>query len=119
MLEAFAASFASVFSAIYDDGTLHVPTRSEGNDGDVTVTFTGDDGQPAGTPIKGQVNQLTEAMRQAAGYTATQQQLIVLQAGVTRVSTDYEITLGGVRWKIAAVEADPLNSHWILRGERA
>lgn len=119
MLESFASAFAGVFGSLYDDGLLHVPTRTEGDGGDVTVAFTGDAGQPAATAIKGQVDQVSEAMRLQAGYTEREQRLFVLQDGVDALTSDYEITLGGTRWKIAAVESDPLNTHWVVRGMRA
>jgi len=113
MLEAFGSAFAGIFGAIYDTGTLHRSTRTEAEDGDVSVTW-------ANVVIKGQVYQVSEQMRQAAGYTAKQQRLLVLQDGVSPAITSAdEITLGGTRWAIAAVETDPLNTHFVIRGERA
>lgn len=113
-----ASSFAGIFGQFYLDGLLHVPTRTDELNGDVTITLTGDDGQPAATAIKGQVDQVSESMRQRAGYTDKDQRIIVLAHGVPTITTDHEITLGGVRWMIAAADQDSAKSHWTLRGTR-
>ncbi len=110
---ALASSFASVFGAFYLDGTLHRITRMEDAGGSITNAETD-------VAIKGQVDQVSEAMRVQAGYTEKEQRLIVLSAVISPAPTSQdEITLGGTRWAIAAVEADPVSSHWVIRGQRA
>jgi hypothetical protein len=109
--------FGAAFGGIYSDGTLYVIERVENEDGG----FTPYERRKA---IKGQVDACTEAMRQQAGYTERDARLMVLQIDqhacpVARPTTDAQITLGGTRWAVGSVEADPANTHWIIRATPA
>ncbi len=102
--------FGAAFGSIYLDGSLiRVTLVDDGEGGGSEITET--------HPIKGQVDAVTERMRQSAGYTDGDMRIIVLQAGLGfRPNTDDRITLGGRNWAIADIEADPANTHWIARG---
>ena len=113
------AVFGAAFAGVYLQGTLHRAIRAEADNGDVTEVFTGDPGQPAGTPIRYQPDRITEAMRQAEGYTDKDAAFLILQSGVSPApTTDDEMTAGG-RWAIKSVDADPASTHWIVRASPA
>lgn len=102
--------FGAVFGAIYLDGSL------------IRVTLT-DDGEGGWSessvayPVKGQVDAVTERMRQSAGYTDGDMRIIVLQSGIgIDPVTDDKAVLGGRVWSLADTEADPANTHWVMRG---
>lgn len=106
-----AATFASALSGIYLNGTLHRRTLT-------------DDGQGGGSAssvdetVKVQVDQTTQAQRDG-DFTDTDQRILVLAQGVSGITTDDEITAGGVRWAIASVSRDPAGAYYDLRGRRA
>lgn len=103
--------FGAAFGGVYLGGTLHRPARSEADNGDVTVAWTD-------SPIRYQPDRITEAMRQAEGFTDKDAAFLILQAGVAPFDTDAEATMGG-RWAIKSVDADPANTHWIVRASPA
>lgn len=105
------AVFGAAFGGIYLPGTLHRPTRTEADNGDVTVAWTD-------APMKYQPDRITEAMRQAEGFTDKDAAFIILQAGVAPFDTDAEATMGG-RWAIKSVDADPASTHWVVRASPA
>ena len=108
-----AASFGAVFGAYFLDGSLHRQARVDGRGGDVSVTWTD-------APIKYQPDKITEAMRQAAGYTDKDAAFLVLQSGVSPEPTSAEqMTASGRRWAIASIEADPANTYWLIRATPA
>jgi hypothetical protein len=104
-----AAVFADVFDGFYLDATLH------------RRGFT-DDGQGGGSAsssnvaVKAQLDQTTEAQRNAQGYTDTDQRILVLASGLGEPTTDDEITVDGRRWAIASVSRDPAGAYYDLRG---
>ena len=103
----------SVFAAIYPSGTLVRRTITEDAGGSQTVTTET-------VPIKVQTDRVTEAMRQAAGYTDKDVRLIVLSAGVSDItSDDIVIDGGGDAWSLIDPAVDPCGSHWEMRGQRA
>lgn len=109
--------FGAAFGGVYLAGTLLVIERVEDEDGG----FTPYERRKA---IKGQVDVCTESMRQQAGYTERDARLLVLQVDqhgcpLVRPTTDAEIVLGCTRWAVGSVEADPGNTHWIIRGTPA
>lgn len=79
----------------------------------------------AGEPIPCmvQVDQATEAMRQADGYTDQDRRMLVLAQGVPSITTDDRINITGGpfvgEWMIASVVRDPFAAYWELRGRRA
>lgn len=102
--------FGAAFGAIYLTGTLTRVTLVDDGYGGWTETT-------ATSTIKAQVDAVTEQMRQSAGYTAGDMRIIVLQAGINAMpTTDDRLTLGGRKWSIADIEADPANTHWVMRG---
>lgn len=113
------AVFGAAFSPIYLAGTLHRATRTESDNGDVTVAFTGDEGQPPGTPIRYQPDKITEAMRRAEGFTDKDAAFIILQSGVSPAPTTADELTAGGRWAVKSVDADPANTHWVVRASPA
>jgi hypothetical protein len=102
--------FGAAFGAIYLDGTLIRVTKTDDGEGGWSEAF-------AAHPIKGQVDAVTERMRQSAGYTDGDMRIIVLQAGSpVQPVTDDRVILGNSIWDVAGIEADPANTHWQMRG---
>lgn len=108
-----AAVFNRAFSGIYLPATLH--KRELAYDGEGNPTATDRD-----YPCRAQVDTVTEAMRQAAGYTASDVAIYVLTGSLAvPVDTNDEITVKGIRRTVASVEQDPAASYWLLRGQSA
>jgi hypothetical protein len=105
------AVFGAAFGVIYLPGEIHRAVRDEADNGDVSVCW-------AHSPMRYQPDRITEAMRQADGFTDKDAAFLILQAGVDEPDTDCEMTAGG-RWAIKSVDADPANTHWIIRASPA
>ena len=104
------AVFAGAFGPLFLDGTLHKVETAPDGEGGVIRT-------PADTPIKGMVDRYSEAYRAAAGIPETDARLFVLQHGVGAApDTDSEITLRGARYRVMAVDQDPAQAAWTIRG---
>lgn len=102
--------FGAAFGTIYLDGSLIRVTTTDDGTGSLTESATA-------SAIKGQLDAVTEKMRQSAGYTDGDMRIIVLQSGVSiEPDTDDRIVLGGKAWSIADIEADPAQTHWVMRG---
>lgn len=71
--------------------------------------------------IKVQTDAVTEAMRQAAGYTDDDVMLIVLTDGlpVSINTNDHVIDGRGDKWAVTMPDLDPCASHWTIRGQKA
>lgn len=108
-----AAVFNAAFSPIYLDASLYRATITEDGAGGGTEAFA------AAEAVKAQLDATTQAMQRAEGYVDTDQRILVLAQGVDPISTDDEITVGGVRWQIASVSQDPAKAYYELRGRRA
>lgn len=107
------AVFGGAFASIYLPGTLHKAARSYDDGGTISQSFVS-------FPIRVQRDDVTEAMRGEAGYTERDVALIVLSQGVpVEPSTDDEITVSGVRYKLGQVGRDAASSHWFMRGTPA
>lgn len=107
-----AQAFASIFGGVFLDATLYRwSTVSDGKGG-------GTSGFDAGTAVKAQLDQATQAMMQADGYVDTDQRILVLASGVAPISTDDEIMVARTRWMIASVSRDPAGAYYELRGRR-
>lgn len=112
------AIFGAAFASLYLDATLHRRTTSVASDGDVTASETDED-------VKAHFDRITETMRRSEGYADGDVAILALQVNAAgdQVSpaptTDDEITLGGQRWAIGSIEADPAATHWIIRGRAA
>lgn len=105
-----AALMASVFGGIYLDATLHRPTTTDDGMGGGSSTF-------ADEPVKVQLEAVTEAMRQAEGYTDRDVRILMLASGVPRPNSDCEVTVSGTRYAIQPpVGTDPAQSYWDMRG---
>ena len=88
------------------------PESYDADDGSVTV-------ESELYACRAQIDAVTEAMRQAPGYTATDQRILILSDTLDVVpTTDDEITVGGREWGVASVASDPAQSYWELRGTR-
>ena len=107
-----AAIFGKVFAGLYLPATLRRQVRTETDGGSVTV-------ETELHACRAQIDAVTEAMRQAPGYTATDQRILILADTLdVAPTTDDEITVGGREWGIASVASDPAQSYWELRGAR-
>lgn len=106
-----AGTFASAMSGIYLDGTLHRTTFSDDGAGGGSASHSTE-------AVKVEVDQTTQAQR-SGDFTDTDQRILVLAQGVSGITTDDEITAGGVRWSIASVTRDPAGAYYDLRGRRA
>ena len=107
-----ARTFHAALSTLYLNATLH--RRGEpvyADDGTIT-------GGATDVPCKAQVDEATEAMRQAEGFAASDQRVIVLSASLDGpITTDDEITVEGRgRFGIAGVTRDPAGAYWDCRG---
>lgn len=71
-------------------------------------------------PIRVQVDTVTEAMRQAAGYSAEDVRLLILQHGLTgpAPTTDDIVVAQGVRWRLSGIGQDPARSYFEMRATR-
>jgi hypothetical protein len=108
-----AATFSAALSGLYLDASLFRWGGTDDGQGGGTSGF----GDPE--PVKAQLDATTQAQRLAEGYSDTDQRILVLAAGVTAPTTDDEITVRSIRWKIASVATDPAASYYDLRGRRA
>lgn len=104
------AVFAGAFGPLFLNGLLHVAETGPDGTGGTTRTFSD-------KPVKGMVDSYTSAYRAATGIPETDVRLIVLQHGVDgQPTTDCEVTLRGARYRIMAVDQDPAQAAWTLRG---
>lgn len=110
-----AELFAGVFGSFYLDATLHAGTGDPIYD-DATGEIIGYEG--ADMPCKCQVDAATDAMRRAQGFAEGDVRLIVLAQGLPELTSDHEVTVQGVRYRLQSVERDPALSHWVCRGRR-
>lgn len=102
----------SFFDDVYPTGTLIRRTITEDAGGSQTAT-------KVTQSIKVQTDTVTEAMRQAAGYTDRDVRLIVLSAGVTDITSDDQIIDSrGDTWNVIDPALDACGSHWVARGQR-
>lgn len=109
----------SAFGWLYLPGTLTRVTLIEDGQG-------GGSEVPADQDCRVQVDACTEAMRQQAGYAATDVRLLILQAGVTGgdITTDDRVTVlsgphAGRTFEIASVgPQDPGSSYWECRATK-
>lgn len=104
--------FAGAFGGLYLPAILHKSSRAYDDGGSITETSRQH-------KCRGQLDSTTEAMRGEAGYTEKDVGIIILQHGVPEPTSDDEITIRGVRFKIASVQGDPAATHWIIRGTPA
>lgn len=109
-----AQIFAGAFAAFYLDGTLYraaefVDDEKGGGSGT---------GFASGEPVKVQIDQATEAMRQADGFIQGDVRILMLAHGVAAPNTDAEIAAGGARYMIESVATDPAGSYYELRGRK-
>lgn len=118
-----ARLFGNVLGAIYLDGLLHIPVRTETEGGSVGVAFTGDDGQPEATACKAQRDDLSAADREALGYAPTDERFMILtRAGAIELPELQQgmhltwPTPGGTRYSIETpLRLDAATSHWTVR----
>ncbi|WP_305097483.1 hypothetical protein [Croceibacterium aestuarii] len=106
-----AAIFSAALSGLYLDATLHAGTGEPIYDelGNV-IGYSGGD-----TAIKAQVDQASEAMREASGFAEGDVRLIILAQGIGDVTTDMQVTVRGATFSLYAAELDAAASHWICR----
>lgn len=104
------AVFGAAFGAVYLPGYLLRTTLTDDGEGGYSTSH-------AVHAIKGQVDQASERMRRADGYTDGDMRVIVLQSGVTvEPNTDDLTVLGGKVWVLSGIQADPAITHWEMTG---
>lgn len=108
-----AATFSAALSGLYLDASLYRWSTADDGEGGGTSAFA------AAEAVKAQLDATTQAQRGETGYVDTDQRILVLADGVDPITTDDEITVRGIRWKIASVAADAAASYYDLRGRRA
>lgn len=102
--------FGAAFGAVYPSGYLLRTTLTDDGEGGYSTSH-------AVHSIKGQVDQASERMRRAEGYTDGDMRIIVLQSGVTvEPNTDDLAILGGKVWALSGIQADPAITHWEMTG---
>lgn len=115
-----ALGFSAAFGGIYHDALAKWPGTPVTDDGGSITT--------PGTPIEitcsVQVDVVTEAMRQAEGFTDKDMRLLVLAAtldGDMDTSATVEVLDGphAGSWSIDMADLDTMGSHWVCRGRRA
>ncbi len=99
-----------IFDCLFIDATLHVPTQTDNGKGGVTVTHSN-------VAVRAQRDEVTEPMRQAPGYTDSDVMLII-QSNVP-VTSDHELTYGGIRYAIHTPCLDATGSFYEARGQCA
>lgn len=106
--------FGKVMGRYFLDGELIQRVISEDMGGSQTATETR-------YPVKVQTDTVSEAMRQADGYTDDDVMLIVLTDGVpvSLNTNDHVIDGRGDIWAVTMPELDPCASHWTIRGQKA
>lgn len=110
LFDAMQARANAVFGAVYLDGTLHRATMMDNGKGGWERSF-------ADVPVKGMIDQVTEAMRQQAGYTDRDVRIILLSGSLDAApTTNDQVTLRGTRWSIAAPTDDPVQAGYVMRG---
>lgn len=105
---ALAQDFYNAFSPIYSDATLTRVSRVDDGEGgwaDSTTTQA----------VKAQRDDLSEAMRAAAGYTDREVRILVLRHGVGEMNTDCRITLYGVEYLVSFARSDSAGAYWECR----
>jgi hypothetical protein len=103
-----ATLFRSVLGGVYLNATLHRPTTTPDGAGGGTTTP-----DATGEAVKIQFEAVTEAMRQAQGYTDLDVRILMLASGVERPTTDHEIVHDGTRYAIVGpVGRDPAGAYW-------
>lgn len=107
-----ASLFGSVFSGLYLDATLHRAIITKDGQGGGSAAWSDE-------AVRAQLDSTTEAQQGAGGFLDTDQRIIVLASGLAPISPDDEITVGGIRWAIESVAADPANSYYDLRGRKS
>ena len=111
-----ARIFNSTFGGLYLPATLHAGTGEPIYDPD-TGEIIGYDG--GDTPCKVQIDAATDAMRRAEGFAEGDCRLIILALGLPEVTSDHEVSVSGVRYRLQSAERDPALSHWVARGRKA
>lgn len=104
-----------VFAGIYEDGELIEARKIRQPNGVLRDQIV------ERHTVKVQLDVVTERMRQAEGYAATDQRAIVLRAGlpVQDITTDFRLLARGKVWHLNEVTTDPARSHFEARATLA
>lgn len=108
-----SAAFSTTFGGFYLDATLY--RSAGGDDGKGGGSGNGFD---AGTAIKVQPDQTTQAMRDTPGYVETDKRMLMLASGLSDPDTDCEIAFQGQRWSVVNWDSDPCRSYFDLHVRR-
>jgi hypothetical protein len=110
-----AEAFAGIFGAVYLDGQLYRPAAwsDDGQGGGA------DSGFGPAEAVKVQIDQASQAMRQAERFVDTDVRILMLAHGVASPDTDCEVAGGGARYMIQSIGTDPAGSYYEMRGRPA
>lgn len=107
-----AALFGAAFGPMYLSATLHTGTAQPTYDSGGNITgHTSSD-----TAVRAQVDAATDAMRRAEGYSEGDVRVIILAQGAPAITDNHELTVKGVRYRLATPSLDAAASHWVARG---
>lgn len=110
--------FNTAFGSIFLPGTVHVPSRTFAQNGDVTETFVDQ-------ACKAIAIEYSDRQRAEGGYSERDVQIIILQGSTAAeaMNTDFEVTARkpgkaseSIRYSVASVSEDPAGATWTLRG---
>lgn len=101
--------FHTAFSGFYIDATLTRVTETVDDAGDIVEASVDE-------PIKCHQNPANEMS--VGEYAEADIELIILQSGVSGVSTDDLVTFEGVRYAIKKTTRDPMNIYFKVWGKR-
>ncbi len=120
MFASIAQGISAAFGGPYVDGLVIDQTGAVFDDGGSIAT----PGTATERPCQVQVDVVTEAMRQAEGYSEGDARFLILSASLNgALGTDASVqVLCGPNagwWLVSAIERDPMGVYWQGRGRRA
>lgn len=114
-----AALFGEVLGPLYLPAVAYSGALSYDDEGEISRASTARD-------CLAQVDSVTESMRSAEGYTATDRAVYVLASSLSGpLDSDAQVEVltgpyAGVRWRLRdPIERDPAGAYWLARGSLA
>ncbi len=107
-----AGLFGAALGGVYLPATLHRVTQTRARGGSTSATV-------ADLPCRAQVDAASERLRAAAGTTERQVRILVPASSLSgAIATDDQISVGGQRYAVAAVDRDSAGVMFDLRARR-
>lgn len=106
--------FGRAFRAVYEDGLVVQVRKLRQPNGTLL------DQAVLQTPVKVQLDEVTESMRKVEGYAATDQRAIILRDGfpLEHLDTDCRLVARGYTWMLHEVTTDPARAYFEARASR-